>query len=141
MVYKFFSKKEGEVKNHLAEYLRLLNADKKEHPAEVQKIIDIAERNGMRGTEIKSLMADINADKIKTPENDDDRFEQLFYLLNLVLNDSLLDETEMDFCNAMGLLLGYPPAKVPQIIREMYNGIKYELTEAEIRTKVADLLK
>ena len=141
MVYKFFSKKEGEVKSHLAEYLRMLNADKKEHPTEVQKIIDISERNGMRGTEIKSLMADISADRIKTPENDDDRFEQLFYLINLVLNDSLLDSTEFDFCNEIGLLLGYPPSKVPQIIREMYNGIKYELTEQEIKVKVTNLLK
>jgi len=141
MVYKFFSKKEGEVKNHLVEYLRLLNADKEERPAEVQKIIDIAERNGMRGNEIRSLMADLSAEKLKTPQNDDERFEQLFYLINLVLNDNLLDETEMDFCNEMGLLFGYPAAKVPQIIREMYNGIKYELTEAEIRTKVADLIK
>lgn len=140
MVYKFFSKKEGEVKNHLIEYLRLLNADKKEHPIEVQKILDIAERNGMRGNEIRALIADINAEKIKTPENGTERFDQLFYLINLVLNDNLLDSTEFDFCKEMGLLLGYPPTKISQIIREMYNGIKYELTEAEIRAKVGDLL-
>ncbi|MBC7449883.1 MAG: hypothetical protein H7259_00185 [Cytophagales bacterium] len=141
MVYKFFSKKEGEVKNHLVEYLRLLNADHKDHPEEVKKIIEIAERNGMRGNEIRSLITEISADKIKTPENDDDRFEQLFYLINLVLNDNLLDSTEFDFCNDIGARLGYPAQKVPQITREMYNGIKYELNEVEIKKKVTSLLQ
>ncbi len=142
MVYKFFSKKDGEVKNHLVEYLRLLNADKQERSAEVQKIIDIAEKNGMRGNEIRSLMTDINADKVNTqPQTNEERFDQLFYLLNLILNDDLLDETEFDFCNEIGLLIGYTPSKVPLIIREMYNGIKYEWTEEEIKEKVRNLLQ
>jgi hypothetical protein len=140
MVYKFFSKKEGEVKNHLVDYIRLANAHQKEHPEEVKQIIEIAERNGMRGQEIKALTADINPEKIKVPKNDAERFEQLFYLINLVLYDNLFNSTEFDFCNEMGILLGYDANKVPQVVREMYNGIKYELAEDEIKKNVAKIL-
>ena len=140
MVYKFFSKSERYIKNHLIDYIRFAKVDGSKHPENVRNIIKIAEHHGMRGQEIKSLISEINPDKIKTPQTDDERFDQLFYLLNLVLYDDLFNSTEADFCNEIGIYLGYKVEKVPLIVREMYDGIKYELSEDEIKKNVTKII-
>ncbi|MFN8414937.1 MAG: hypothetical protein U0U66_01255 [Cytophagaceae bacterium] len=141
MAFNIFRKSTKEVKGYLMEYLRVLNQEGKDHPAEVQKIIDIAEKNGMRGMDINTLIADIDAHKIKDPKDDNERFEFMKYLVQLVVNDDQFSDSEMDFLKEMGVSVGYPIMKVPQIILELYNGFKYEESVDDVKAKIDQLLK
>ncbi|MBY0425227.1 MAG: hypothetical protein K2Q22_06290, partial [Cytophagales bacterium] len=97
--------------------------------------------NGMKGSEIKSMIADVETDKIVHPTTDEERFDHLFYLVNLLFAaDYLLNDGERDFLKEMAILIGYPAPKVPNILREMMEGIKLEKPESEVKEKVTALL-
>ena len=123
------------------EYLRLINTDGKEHQEDIKKLIEIAEKNGMKGSEIKSMIADVESHKIVHPENDSERFDHLFYLVNLLFAaDYLLNDGERDFLKEMAIIIGFPAPIIPSILREMMEGIKLEKPEEEVKTKVFSML-
>lgn len=140
-MYFWFNKSKKEVENHMLEYLRIINTDGKEHQEEIKKLIEVAEKNGMKNSEIKSMIADVESSKIITPQNDDERFELLFYLVNLLFSaDYLLNDGERDFLKEMAIMIGFPAGKVPAILKEMMEGIKLEKEEPVIKTKVFEVL-
>ncbi|MFL5729653.1 MAG: hypothetical protein ACJ75J_09240 [Cytophagaceae bacterium] len=140
-MYYAFNNSKGEVRSHLVEYLRIINADGKEHGEETKKLIEIAEKNGMRGSELKTLIADIDSEKIITPSNNAERFDQLFYLVNLVVGDDyLLNHSEFDFCIEVATKMGIPANKSASIVKEMHNGIKHEVKEPELNEKVLAMM-
>ncbi|MFL5730202.1 MAG: hypothetical protein ACJ75J_12010 [Cytophagaceae bacterium] len=139
-MYHWFNNSKNEVQKHILEYVKVINSDGKIHNQEMEHLIQLAEKNGMRGSEVKTLISGIDQSKIKAPQNDDERFEQLFYLVNLVLTDSMLNAEEFDFCREVGEKMGYPHTKAGLIVKEMHNGIKRELEEKEIKAKVQKLL-
>lgn len=140
-MYFWFNRSKKEVENHMMEYLRLINTDGKEHQEDIKKLIEVAEKNGMKGSEIKSMIADVESHKIIHPQNDSERFDHLFYLVNLLFAaDYLLNDGERDFLKEMAMIIGFPPAKVPSILREMMEGIKLEKPEPEVKSAVLAML-
>ena len=131
-MYFDFNNSKGEVRQHLLEYLRLINADEKKHDKDVEMIITIAVDNGMSGTELKALIMDIDAGKVTKPNNPKEIFDQIFYLINLSLHDDYFNNTEFDFCVDMAELYGVESNIAPKMVREIYNCIKLEMKEDDI---------
>ena len=140
-MYFWFNKSKKEVENHMLEYLRLINTDGKEHQEDIKRLVEIAEKNGMKNSEIKSMIADVESHKIVHPETDLERYEHLFYLVNLLFAaDYLLNDGERDFLKEMAIIIGFPAAKVPSILKIMMEGIKLEKPEPEVKAEVLSLL-
>jgi hypothetical protein len=132
-MYYNFNNDKRDVKRHLLEYLRLINADEKKHDKDVEMIVSVALENGMSGTDLKALMVEIDAEKVKAPENPDEKFERIMYVINLCLYDHYFSDSEKDFCVDIAMLYGIPSAHAPMLIKEIYNGIKSEEKEEEIK--------
>jgi hypothetical protein len=51
----------------------------------------------MRASDVKTIIPEVDPAKIKSPENNDKKFNQLFYLINLVLSDDFFETEEFNF--------------------------------------------
>ena len=129
----FFNKNKGEIRSHLLENIRFDESleEKRKHPV-LKEIISLAENNGMRGQELKALIAQLDDTLLITPNNDRERFSLLHKMITILNDDHFLNTGEKDFCTDYGVYLGYERINVVYLIRAIMDGMKLDQSEEEI---------
>jgi ATP-dependent RNA circularization protein (DNA/RNA ligase family) len=140
MRYRFWRSKR-KVKNDLLGYLYLIKSDNREHKAEVNKILSIAEKYGLNSSELMDNENSQESNSIKVSLDNEEQFDRLYYLITLLLHDEPYHTEEFDFCMEMASIIGFDRTISPTIIREIYNGIKIKMKGEEIKEKVRNIGK
>lgn len=133
-MFSFFESEETKkLKSHITNLGALAKIDGHLDPSEVNFIVSIGTRHGMKPKEVKSLLA--GADKVipQLPTNDSERFDQIYDLVEMMLADGIVDENEMDFCINMAVRLGFKKAVVGVLVRKISVGVKDGLTRDQIK--------
>jgi uncharacterized membrane protein YebE (DUF533 family) len=112
------------VKSHIQNLGALAKIDGHVDSTEMQFIIAIGKKNGMKPEEVRALLANSNSAHFVMPENDSDRFEQIYDLVEMMLADGIIDDNEMDFCIEMAEKLGFRKAVVGVLVRKITMGVK-----------------
>ncbi|WP_236018608.1 MULTISPECIES: TerB family tellurite resistance protein [unclassified Hymenobacter] len=87
-------------------------------------IITVGKKNGVSAAEVRKLVAGQTNCISDLPGNDSERFDQIFDLVDMMLADGIVDETEMDFCIMMAEKLGFRKAIVGVLVRKISQGVK-----------------
>jgi hypothetical protein len=87
----------------------------------------------------KLVMGDTNCVS-DLPHNDSDRFDQIFDLVDMMLADGIVDETEMDFCIMMAEKLGFRKAIVGVLVRKISQGVKDAIPRERIKEESLSFL-
>ncbi len=124
-MFSFFeSEQTKRIKSHILNLGALAKIDGHVDSAEMNYIIDIGKKNGLRQEEVRSLLANANAAKFEMPANDSERFDQIYDLVEMMLADGIVDDNEMDFCVEMAEKLGFKKAIVGVLVRNISLGVK-----------------
>ena len=123
------------VKNHIMNLGALAKVDGHIDSTELKYIITIGQKNGMKPEEVKSLIANSGKIKLLLPENDSDRFDQIYDLVEMMLADGIVDDNEMDFCIEMAVKLGFRKAIVGVLVRKISIGVKDGLSREHIKSE------
>ena len=67
------------------------------------------------------------------PSNDSERFDQIYDLVEMMLADGIIDDSEMDFCIDMAEKLGFRKAVVGVLVRKISMGVKDGLKREDIK--------
>src|SRR5690606_36993851 len=86
------------IKTHLTNLGALAKIDGHVDSTELNFIVAIGQKNGLKPEEVKTIVANADALKFEMPKNDSDRFDQIFDLVEMMLADGIVDDNEMDFC-------------------------------------------
>lgn len=115
------------------------NADDRDY--RVKQIYKIASDNGMKQSEINSLMREIDHEKLRQPQNNNEKVDLLIYIMNLLLDDLNFDATEQDFIREYAVSILEIPVKIaPFVIREIYFSLRNEISDEEIIQKSVEIL-
>jgi hypothetical protein len=139
-MFSWFRKKNKELRGYTLGYLNLLTADQSQHPRKISTIISLAKHAGLTSREIKEIIRDVNPVQVKLQLSYDEKFKYLFYLINLVSRDDLFEMDEFDFCIEMAGVIGYSRLEAATLVREIYNGIKTEMKESDIKLRIEQIL-
>ena len=124
-MFSFFESEQAKkVKSHLLNLAALAKADGHIDSREMAFIKAVGKKNGVSGSDVESLIADSKGMSADIPDNDSDRFDQIFDLVDMMLADGIVDETEMDFCIMMAEKLGFRKAIVGVLVRKISQGVK-----------------
>ena len=124
-MFSFFeSEQTKRIKSHILNLGALAKIDGHVDSAEMNYIIAIGKKNGLRQEEVRSLLANANSAKFEMPANDSDRFDQIYDLVEMMLADGIVDDNEMDFCVEMAEKLGFKKAIVGVLVRNISLGVK-----------------
>lgn len=108
-------------KSLLSILVRLAKIDGEIVPEEYALIYHIGEANGMSETEIKSVINSPEKTINVSMLSDDDRFEYLYTLVELMKADGKLYLEEIKFCSKVAAKLGYDEAVMYDLITEVYS--------------------
>ncbi|MDQ3290878.1 MAG: TerB family tellurite resistance protein [Bacteroidota bacterium] len=109
--------------------------------AEMNYIIAIGLKNGLKQEEVRSLLANASTAKFELPANDSERFDQIYDLVEMMLADGIVDDNEMDFCVEMAAKLGFKKSIVGVLVRKISMGVKDGQSREEIKQDSQDFLE
>ena len=124
-MFSFFESEQAKkIKSHLLNLAALAKADGHIDSREMNFIKAVGKKNGISGSEVETLISEAKGASTDLPDNDSDRFDQIFDLVDMMLADGIVDETEMDFCIMMAEKLGFRKAIVGVLVRKISQGVK-----------------
>ena len=124
-MFGFFQNKQAKrIQGHLQNLAVLAKADGHIDDREMNFIIAVGKKNGMSADKVKALVSGSKGMSSDLPTNDSERFDQIFDLVDMMLADGIVDDTEMDFCIMMAEKLGFRKAIVGVLVRKISQGVK-----------------
>ncbi len=137
----FESEETKRLKTHIINLGTLAKIDGHLDSAEMEHIISIGERKGMRPQEVKNLLSSCENIKMTMPNNDLDRFDQIYDLVEMMLADGIVDDSEMDFCIEIATKMGFRKSVVGILIKKITTGVKDGLDRDEIKAEAINFLE
>lgn len=106
----------------LSVLVKLAKIDGEIVPAELMKLHQIGKTNGLTEEEITAVINNPEPGEFELKElSDDDRFEYLYNLVELMKADGKLYLEEIKFCSKIAAKLGYNEAVMYDLITEVYS--------------------
>ncbi|MCG8378928.1 MAG: TerB family tellurite resistance protein [Proteobacteria bacterium] len=115
--------------------IQLAKADGKVSPPEKKFIYSIGDRKGFSKARIDDMFANtdsigsLGALSLQTIK------EYLHEMMFLMISDGIIHESEVLFCQQIGIKLGYQKSSVDRVIRQIQQG----KSEEEVRDFIEDL--
>ncbi|OKL39939.1 tellurite resistance TerB family protein [Pontibacter flavimaris] len=140
-MFGFFESEETKrLKSHIANLGALAKVDGHLDPSEMKFIVAIGAKHGLKADEVRGLLSDVKLKAPQLPTNDAERFDQIYDLVEMMLADGIVDESEMDFCINMAARLGFKKTVVGVLVRKITMGVKDGLSRDNIRQEAQALL-
>ena len=140
-MFGFFENEQTKkVKSHLMNLAALAKADGHIDEREMNFIVAVGKKNGMRADDVRSIVANSGSVNLVLPENDSERFDQIFDLVDMMLADGIVDDHEMDFCIGMAEKLGFRKAIVGVLVRKISMGVRDGLPRQQIKDEAQAFL-
>lgn len=140
-MFSFFESEETKkVKSHLTNLAALAKVDGHLDSSEIDFIVSIGTKHGMRSKDVKALLSSSQKIEFALPNNDSDRFDQIYDLVEMMLADGIVDENEMDFCIQMAARLGFKKSVVGILVRKISIGVKDGLSREHIKQEAHNFL-
>ncbi|QKG55887.1 TerB family tellurite resistance protein [Hymenobacter sp. BRD128] len=140
-MFGFFENEQAKkIKGHLCNLAALAKADGHVDDREMNFIITVGKKNGVSANDVRKLVAGQTNCLADLPGNDSERFDQIFDLVDMMLADGIVDETEMDFCIMMAEKLGFRKAIVGVLVRKISQGVKDAVPRERIKEESLSFL-
>jgi uncharacterized membrane protein YebE (DUF533 family) len=140
-MFGFFENEQTKkIKSHIVNLAALAKADGHIDEREMNFIVAIGRKNGMRPADVRSVVANAGSVNLLLPDNDSERFDQIFDLVDMMLADGVVDDHEMEFCIDMAGKLGFRKAIVAVLVRKISMGVKDGLPREQIKEETQALL-
>jgi uncharacterized tellurite resistance protein B-like protein len=140
-MFGFFESEETKrLKSHISNLGALAKVDGHLDPSEMKFIIAIGQKHGLKPDDVRELLSDVKIKAPQLPTNDSERFDQIYDLVEMMLADGIVDESEMDFCINMAAKLGFKKSIVGVLVRKITVGVKDGLTRDNIKREAQSFL-
>jgi uncharacterized membrane protein YebE (DUF533 family) len=140
-MFGFFENEQAKkIKGHLLNLAALAKADGHIDAREMNFILAVGKKNGLNSNEVQALISGAKGSTGDLPANDSERFDQIFDLVDMMLADGIVDDTEMDFCIMMAEKLGFRKAIVGVLVRKISQGVKDGLPRERIKEESTSFL-
>ena len=141
-MFNFFENEQTKrVKNHITNLGALARIDGHLDATELNYIIAVGQKNGLKPEDVRTLIANGEKVQVHLPENDSERFDQIYDLVEMMLADGIVDDSEMEFCMMMASKLGFRKAIVGVLVRKILMGVKDGFTREQIKADSQAFLK
>lgn len=121
---KLFGKGKTVSKTHIRNLIEMARADGKVDDTENELLLTIAQRYEISPAVINRLDENNYEVSLEVPEDDKEKFEQFFELVQMMMADNFMHEDELNLCYFFALRYGYKKDKVEEIVTEAVNAIK-----------------
>jgi len=133
-MFSFFESKEvKKVKSHLRYLASLAKIDGHVDEAEMNLLYQVADKNGIKPNVVRSIVSNPRSVEIEIPDNNAERYYQLFDIVQLMLADGIIHDSELDYCVEMAKKLGFRKAIVGVLVNKIARGVRDGVDREDIK--------
>ncbi|WP_400190486.1 TerB family tellurite resistance protein [Hymenobacter sp. B81] len=129
----FESEQNKKVRSHIQNLASLARVDGHIDEREMNFLVTVGKKNGLSANDVRGVVANASQGTLTIPDNDSERFDQIFDLVDMMLADGVVDDNEMDFCIDMAGKLGFRKAIVGVLVRKISIGVRDGLPREQIK--------
>lgn len=137
----FESEASKKKKSHLKNLVSLAKLDGHVSKEEFDFLIKVGARNGVYSNDIRKMLSRSTTIKVTKPENDGERFDIIYDLIEMILADGIMEESELDFAIDLSVKLGFRPAISGVLVRKIALDIVDGKSKQAIQEKVKSFLE
>lgn len=117
------------VKNHISNLIQLSRIDGRFTKSEAEIVLSICQRYGFPRNELQEIIQQNSATEYLIPASTEEKVEQLFDFLTMILADGKIDPKELQLCKHIANELMFTQAQINfliiEIIEMIGNGLTY----------------
>lgn len=140
MLTLFATKKTKSHKSHIMNLVQLAKADGKISKSESGLLIKIGERNGVSAEEVFEMVDASDDFFYKKPENDEQRFDQLYDLVEMMRIDGEVSSKEVSYTIGIAEKMGIRKAVAWILIQSLVDGQAIGKSRKSLKNKAAEYL-
>ncbi|MEQ8360341.1 MAG: hypothetical protein RH860_12695 [Cytophagales bacterium] len=128
------------IDKHLSNLVYLAKIDDHFDQSEKDLVYKIGFKSGLNAKQIDQLIDRAEDIDIVVPDNEEDQFEYLFNVVQMMMIDGKLYQKELDYCVEVAIRLGFKKIIVTVLIRAIEDGLKLGLDVDSIKREAFDLI-
>lgn len=136
----FGSSKSRQRKSHFRNLIALAVADGKLDESEKKLLDAIASRIGLTEKEALKVLNSPKKVKFTPPSKPEERFEQLYDLVLLMMVDGDIDEDEMEYCRRMAIAYGFKTAAIDELVKHIVTQVKNGVNKEKVKSEAFEFL-
>jgi uncharacterized membrane protein YebE (DUF533 family) len=136
----FTNEKIRRKKNHLINLIALSKADGNIDINEKMLLYKVGERNGFTASQVEDLIDKSLKAQVIRPESNEERFSQVFDVVELILADGNIDEDELDFAIDYASKLGFKKEIVAVLVRKISAGLTVGTSKEGLKNELTPFL-
>ncbi len=137
----FLKSKEEKNESHLRNLILMAKSDNDIDKSELEVIFKVGQDRGFSNEEIKKFLVDTTERELYVPDNDKERFEQLYDLTQVMLADGIIEDDEMEFCTDFAGRLGFRKTIAWLLILMILEGLEKSVDKEWIYDRCYALLR
>lgn len=136
----FTNEKIRRKKNHMINLIALSKADGNIDINEKMLLYKVGERNGFTASQVEDLIAKSFKANVIRPDSNEERFSQVFDVVELMLADGQVDEDELDFAIDYASKLGFKKEIVGVLVRKISMGLTEGVSKEGLKNELTPFL-
>jgi len=134
--------KQGKVsaKSHMKNLLEMAMVDGQFDVSEKELLDGLAKKHKVSKKQLKEIKDDPDAIEFILPDDDNEKFEELYELVHMMVVDKYVDTQEIKLCRIFAKKFGYNPEKANELVLAIVDNVKHEQPAGETRKRVSWLL-
>lgn len=140
-ILSIFKQGKTSAKSHMKNLIEMAAVDGHFDKIEFDLLKTIAKRNGISESQLKSIQANPDGVKFEVPEDDKEKFHQLYDLVHMMTIDNEIHSEEAKLCNLFAIKFGYPKDKVNSLVESIQGNIHNGQSHDEAMTRVSMMLR
>ncbi len=109
-------------KQHLKNLVAIAYADGKLHPSERSLLYTVGEKYGLKGWQIAKIIENQAPLEVKVPEDLNQRLDQIYDLVKMMLADDIIEKSEMRLCEHVTVNYGFKKELIKTILLLINKG-------------------
>jgi hypothetical protein len=127
----------GSIKN----LILMANVDGDYHVSENFFLESLADEKKISAEKLKDIINNLSRVHYELPEDKNQRYEQLYQAIKMMMADSRIKDEELLFCTEIARALDFKSEVTDKLITSIQASIMESLDEAATKLKVASLLE
>jgi len=127
--------------SHLKNLWEVAMSDGHIDDTEVKLLYQIAKRHSVGKGRVNSVKKKIETIPFASPDNDRERFDQVYDLVMMMMADGDIDDNEMKVCNKYAEKLGFDKRIVDELVYSISSNITVGNDPEETKERIKYMLK
>ena len=127
--------------SHLKNLWEVAMSDGQIDDREVELLYQIAKRHGVGKGKVNRVKQRMDQINFASPDNDRERFDQMYDLVMMMMADSEIDDNEMRVCNKYAEKLGFDKRIVEDLVYSISSNITVGNDPEETKERIKHMLK